>query len=193
MGKPPIMASAPQFMGLIGLPISILMPVRPTPHTKHAQMAVVVIPRQYSPSINGARNAPANAPHEIPMSCAINVGGLRAIIKEMTMKKTMRMRMITTFRRSTFSETVSLMLPSSTSPGSDFLSRYIMSRVRVLADVSTSDASVDIDAERTSSVTRAMRMSGNVMSIEGTMASKSRRPLGRSGGVPNSRPKPPRK
>jgi hypothetical protein len=42
-------------------------------------------------------------------------------------------------------------------------------------------------------MTRAMRMSGNVMSIEGTMASKSSRPLGRSGGVPNSRPKPPRK
>ena len=63
----------------------------------------------------------------------------------------------------------------------------------VLDEVSTKDASVDIDAERTSSTTSAMRTSGKVTSIEGTMESKSRRPFGRTGGIPNRRPKPPRK
>ena len=36
--------------------------------------------------MNGARNAPASAPQEIPISCAMKCGGLSAIISEMTMK-----------------------------------------------------------------------------------------------------------
>ena len=73
--------------------------------------------------MNGARKAPASAPHEIPMSWAMNVGGFSAIRSEMAMKNMINTRITTTLRRSTFSETMSSIEPSSTSPGSDFLSR----------------------------------------------------------------------
>ena len=45
-GKPPIMAIAPQLMGLMGLPANILITVRPTPQMKQAQTLAVVTPRQ---------------------------------------------------------------------------------------------------------------------------------------------------
>ena len=48
--------------------------------------------------MKGARKAPASAPHEMPMSWAMKVGGFRAIISERTMKKTMRTRITTTLR-----------------------------------------------------------------------------------------------
>ena len=67
------------------------------------------------------------------------------------------------------------------------------SSVIVLLEVSTSEASVDIEADSTSSTTRAMMTSGRVTSIEGTMLSKASLPLGSTGGMPNKRPKPPRK
>ena len=59
----------------------------------------------------------------MPMSWAMNVGGLSAMSSEMAMKNMMSTRMMTTLRRSIFSETMSSMVPSSTSPGNDFLSR----------------------------------------------------------------------
>ena len=43
-------------------------------------------------------------------------------------------------------------------------------------EVSTSDARVLIDAESTSSTTRAMSTSGRVLSMEGTMLSKASLP-----------------
>ena len=73
--------------------------------------------------MKGARKAPARAPHEMPIIWAMKVGGLSASIRLMTMKKTIRTRITTTFRRSIRSATMSSMLPSSTSPGKDFLSR----------------------------------------------------------------------
>ena len=45
-GKPPTIAMAPQLMGLMGLPASMLITVRPTPQMKQAQTDVVVTPRQ---------------------------------------------------------------------------------------------------------------------------------------------------
>ena len=60
-------------------------------------------------------------------------------------------------------------------------------------EVSTRDASVDMEAESTSSTTRAMSTSGRVTSMEGTIESKASLPLGNTGGMPNRRPKPPRK
>ena len=45
-GKPPTMAMAPQLMGLMGLPKSMLITVRPTPQMKQAQTEAVVTPRQ---------------------------------------------------------------------------------------------------------------------------------------------------
>ena len=44
--EPPTMAMAPQLMGLMGLPNSMLTTVRPTPQTKQAQTLAVVTPRQ---------------------------------------------------------------------------------------------------------------------------------------------------
>ena len=63
----------------------------------------------------------------------------------------------------------------------------------VLDEVSTNEAKVDIEALSTSNTTRAIRISGNVTSIEGTIESKASLPLGSMGGVPNRRPKPPKK
>ena len=73
--------------------------------------------------MNGARNAPASAPHEMPISWAMNCGGLRAIMSEMTMKKTMRTRITTTLRRSIFAATSALIFPCETSSSRDCLSR----------------------------------------------------------------------
>ena len=47
----------------------------------------------------------------------------------------------------------------------------------VLDEVSTKEASVDIDAERTSSTTSAMRASGSVTSMAGIMLSKAILPV----------------
>ena len=47
------------------------------------------------------------------------------------------------------------------------------SRVMVELDVSTREASVLMDADSTSSTTRAMSTSGRVLSMEGTMLSKA--------------------
>ena len=44
--KPPSIAKAPQLIGLTGLPRSMLMSVRPTPHAKQAHTAIFVTPRQ---------------------------------------------------------------------------------------------------------------------------------------------------
>ena len=45
------------------------------------------------------------------------------------------------------------------------------SSVKVDADVSTNDDRVDIEADKTSTITIPMSKSGNVESIDGTMAS----------------------
>ena len=49
----------------------------------------------------------------------------------------------------------------------------ITSRVNVELDVRTSDESVDIEAERTSTITTAITIEGSVDSIDGTIVSKS--------------------
>lgn len=123
IGNPPTMAMAPQLTGLIGLPSIMLITVIPTPQMKHAQTDVVVMFFQYSPSMKGARNAPASAPHEIPISCAMNVGGLSAMSSDIVMKNTISTRIMITFRCSIRCETVSSIVPCLTSMGSDFLSR----------------------------------------------------------------------
>ena len=66
---------------------NMLDTVIPTPLIKLAHTAALVTPFQYRPYENGAKNAPANAPQEIPMSCAINAGGSSAITTLITTKK----------------------------------------------------------------------------------------------------------
>ena len=59
-------------------------------------------------------------------------------------------------------------------------------------EVSTSEASVDIEAESTNNTTRAISTSGRVTSIAGTMESKAILPLAPITGS-YRRPKPPKK
>ena len=64
--------------------------VIPTPAAKLAHTAAGVTRFQYSPYRNGARNAPASAPQEIPMSCAMKSGGSSARTTLIMMNATIR-------------------------------------------------------------------------------------------------------
>ena len=68
------------------------------------------------------------------------------------------------------------------------------SSVSVEAEVSTSEESVDMEAESTKMITMPIRISGSVDSMEGTIASYRTEPSALySAGESNSRPNPPRK
>ena len=69
------------------------------------------------------------------------------------------------------------------------------SRVIVELEVRTSEDSVDMEADRTRTMTMPMRMSGSVESIDGMIASNAMLPSGlwTPGTSPKSLPKPPRK
>ena len=69
---PATIAIAPALIGEAMYPRNRLDTVMPIPHAKLAQTAARVTPFQYRPYKNGAKNAPASAPQEIPISCAIN-------------------------------------------------------------------------------------------------------------------------
>ena len=83
---------------------------------------------------------------------------MTAITADTIMKNTMKILMI-------FTRSSSLM--------SFLLMGLITSSVKVELDVSTSDESVDMDAESTSTITTAMTSDGRVASIAGTMESNS--------------------
>ena len=106
--------------------------------------------------MKGARKAPARAPHEIPISWAIKVGGLRAMTTERMMKKATRTRMTTSW---VFSD-ISLTKVS-----------FRKSNVSVELEVRTSEDRVDMEAESTRTMTMPIRKSGRVESIWGTMES----------------------
>ena len=107
----------------------------PTPKINETQTLADDVFLLYRPNINGARNAPASAPHEIPISCAINVTPLlyctTAITAEIAINTTMKIRMINTCFFSVISFTI---VPR------------IISSVSVEEDASTSDDHVDMDA-----------------------------------------------
>ena len=155
--------------------------VMPTPAIKLAMQAAFVTPFQKSPYINGARNAPASAPHEIDMRVEITVCGfLRVIIAsttEMIRNTAMKILIvISCFFSSIFS----------------FIIGLIRSIVKVELDVSTSDESVDIDAESTRTITSPKSSEGSFSIIVGTIPSKP--PSGSpSALLTKSLPKPPRK
>ena len=89
---------------VVSIPASVITSCTtaiPQPQMKHTIVAAFVTPFQYSPYKNGARNAPAKAPHETPIICAINVtsgcASLKmAIIAETSIKKTINKRIIVT-------------------------------------------------------------------------------------------------
>ena len=113
----------------------------------------------------------------MPISWAMKCGGFSAISSEMTMKNTMSTRITTTLRRSTLAATLSSIWPEGTSSNPEILSRKIMSSVIVELEVSTSDASVDIEAESTSSITSAISASGRPESICGMIESNANLPI----------------
>lgn len=133
-----------------------MITVIPTPQMKFAHTAAFVTFLLNKPYMNGARNEPARAPQEYPISCAMNVGGFKAITTEITMKNTIKMRIV----KSVFFSF-------------DFFMQVILrkSSVNVELDVSTSDESVDMEAERTRTTTTPIKISGRVESICGTMLS----------------------
>ena len=129
--------------------------------------------------MNGARNAPASAPQEIPISCAMNVGGSIAITTDNTIKNTT----ITCIVRTCFFSLISFITLS-----------FKKSSVSVELDVSTSEASVDIEADNTNTTTIPIRISGSVDNICGMIPSKIILPASScSSGASNSLPNPPRK
>ena len=150
MMRDTIIATAPATMGDEKKLMNIFSTVMPTPATKLAHTAIFDVFLSYSAYTKGPRNAPARAPHEIPISCAINVGGLSAIKTEITINTPMNTRIVSTCFFSVIS----------------FTNRsLIKSRVSVELDVRTSDESVDIDADRTSTTVTPIRISGRVESI----------------------------
>ena len=156
---------------------NIFATVIPTPQIKLAQTAALVTPFQYSPYKNGARNAPASAPQEIPISWAIKAGGSSAITTEIRIKPASSTRIHTNCCFSFIFFTKRGLIKSS---------------VNVELEVSTRLDKVDMDADKTSTITIPIRMSGREDSIVGMMVSYFTVPSTASF-TPEIRLKPPRK
>ena len=114
----------------------------------------------YRPYMNGARNAPANAPQEMPISWAMKLTVvlycMMAMTTEISMNTTISIRMMKTC----FFSSMSLMMFP-----------FRKSSVSVELEASTSEDSVDIDADRTRITTTPISSGDRVSSILGTMAS----------------------
>ena len=148
--------------------MKMLSTITTAENRKLTQQATFVVRFQYRPYRNGARNAPASAPQDTPMSWAMNVALLElvalrelrywktAIAAERTMNTTTNTRMQNTCFFSSMSFTK--------------LS-FRKSMVMVELDASTSEDSVDMEADRTRITTMAIRMSGRPDSIVGITAS----------------------
>ena len=101
--RPASMVKAPAFMGdrssggKLGLK-NMFAIINTVANMKQHHTAGLEVLFQYSPNRNGARNAPASAPHETPMSCAMKVIPplycIVAITDEMMMKKAIRILII---------------------------------------------------------------------------------------------------
>ena len=154
--KLPSMAMAPATMEDPNNGTKIFKTVMPTPKIKLIQTAALVTRFQYKPYMKGAKKAPAKAPQEIPISCAMKVGGLRAKITERTMKKMIKPLMQSIFLFS--------LIFLTTAP-------LIKSRVKVELEVKTKDAKVDMEAESTKTITMPIMISGVLESMKGMIPS----------------------
>ena len=130
--------------------------------------------------MNGAKNAPAIAPHDTPISCAINVTELlyctSASTAEIAMNTTTKIRINKTCADSFICGAK--------------LSR-IKSSVNVDAETITKLESVDIDADKTKITTSAIMPSDRPLNIVGIIESKPFAAM--STWSENNLPKPPRK
>lgn len=154
--NPTTIAKAPALIGDAIYLKNILEMVIPMPVMKQAQTPALVTPFQYSPYKKGAKNAPAKAPQEIPINCAMNVGGSNA-------KNTDTATNATISRR--------IRLSCFFSPIPTIIHRGKKSNVNVEADVKTREDKVDMDADNTSTITIPIRMSGSDDSIWGIIPS----------------------
>ena len=159
---------------------SMFTSMKITEKRKFTQQARGVVFFQYRPYRKGARKAPAIAPQEIPISCAMKVTldlyWIRAMITEIRMKSTISQRMI---RSCFFSSSFLKTCPR------------IRSSVIVELEVRTSEDRVDMEAESTRMTTTPIRMSGRPESMVGTTESYPFAAI--SILSENRRPKPPRK
>ena len=153
---PAIIAAAPALIGDAMNLKNMFDTVMNTPLAKLAQTATFVTPFQYKPYINGAKKAPASAPQEIPISCAMKVGGSKAIITLITIKKTN----IILMQRSCFFSSISFTIFP-----------LIKSSVNVELEVNTKDDKVDMEAESTSTMTIPTKISDKEDNMVGMIAS----------------------
>ena len=135
---------------------------------------------QYRPYRKGARKAPASAPQDTPISCAMKV----TLDLYWMMASTTEMAMNTTIRpfiqRTCFFSSISL----TTVP-------LRKSSVRVELEASTREDRVDMEADSTRMTTTAIKRAGRPDSMVGMTESK---PLAAMSILSeNSLPKPPRK
>ena len=166
--------------GIICMEMSSCTTIITVPKQNDVAAAARVVFFQYRPYRKGARKEPESAPHDTPISCAMKVTRDFACTIAMTAEITMN--------TATNVRSVNILLFSSMC---FFLSGSMKSSVSVELDASTSDESVDIDAESTRMSTTAMSVSPSPESMVGTMLSKPS--AATLSGVLNSRPNPPRK
>ena len=163
--SPASIAIAPQLIGdciIVGNELlkKIFAIIRTELNMKHTQHEAFVTRFEYNEYIKGARNEPASAPHETPISCAINVIELlyciSARIDEIAINTTTRILI----DKTCFLSLISLIKLS-----------FKKSIVSVELDAITSDESVDIDADKTRITTSAISIGLNPESIVGIIES----------------------
>jgi len=163
--NPASIARAPALMGdcrMVGNELlkQILRIINPVLNPKQLHTAARLTLFQYNPYKNGARNDPAKAPHEIPISWAIKVipplYWAMAITDEIITNTTISIRI----NKSCFLSVMFLM----TWP-------FRKSKVKVEAEDITKDERVDIEAANTIRITTPIMTSENCESIVGIIES----------------------
>ena len=129
-------------------------------NTKFTHTAGLVTRFQYRLYKNGARNAPARAPHEMPISCAMKVTlelyWISAKITEIRINTTISKRIMSSCF---FSLSFFTIVP------------FMKSSVKVELDAKTKEDKVDIDADSTSTTTTAISNGDRSDSMAGIMGS----------------------
>ena len=189
-----IIASAPALIGLAihGAPTKpeIMFPVvRPTPTMKLTHTLAFDTFPLYRPQRNGPKNAPASAPQLMPMSCAMNGSEPCTCTMPIAADTAMNTTSSTRIHVTCFFSDMSFTRLS-----------LIRSSVSVDDDVSTSELSVDIEADSTMTTSTPSRMSGMFDTSAGMIESYTMAPVTglysmncAAAPVSARRPKPPRK
>ena len=141
--------------------INMLAIINVTLNAKHVQHAAVVTFLEYNEYMNGARNAPAIAPHDMPIICAMKLTELLYWINASTADIAMNMTIKTRIKKTCFASDMSFAKLS-----------LMRSIANVELDAITNDDSVDIDADNTKMTIMAIIPADNPDSIVGMIESK---------------------